>query len=217
MTSRTFAILSTGPDSPSADGRYEYRVWPRRPVSAMSALHRDWVLESAEKRTDIYLLGPHMTKSLVKLRNGTRLEIKQRGPDYLGLHYWSVALSQDFPLSTAALNQLEAALMLSQSLPADSGLSPAHLLARLSDYTDTIEPQIVRKSRLLFRQGFCRAEITRVRLGSRSRTSVTIEGPDPEAAGQAVDTLELGQMSNQSYGDFLRRRLLFAANPSLGH
>lgn len=212
MTSFAFAILSIRPNTSPADGRYEYRVWPNRPISAVSALHRDWVLESAEKRADIYLLGPQMTSSLVKLRNGTRLEIKQRGPDHLGLQYWSVALSQDFPLSSSALRRLEAALMLMQALPIDAGLSPAHLLASLSRCADTIAPQIVRKSRLLFRQGSCRAEIARVGFGNRSRMSVALEDSDPASAGLAVDTLGLGHMPNQSYGDFLRVRLLLAAN-----
>lgn len=217
MTSFAFAILSTKPDTPPADGRYEYRVWPRRPVSAVSVLHREWVLQSAEKRADIYLLGPQMTTSLVKLRNGTRLEIKQRGPDHMGLQHWSMALSQAYPLSSSALRRFEAALMLSQFLPIDAGLSPAHLLASLSQYAATIEPQIVRKSRLLFRQGSCRAEIARVGLGNRSRMSVALEDPDPMSAGHAVDTLGLGHMPNQSYGDFLHARLLSAAIPSPHH
>jgi len=217
MSSPAFAILSAASDASPADGRYEYRVWPHRPVPAVSALHRDWVLESAEKRADIYLLGPNMTKSLVKLRNGTRLEIKQRGPDHRGLQYWLVALSQDFPLSSSALRSLEAALMLIQSLPIEAGLSPAHLLAFLSQNAETIKPQIIRKSRLLFRQGSCRAEIARVGLGNLSWMSLALEDADPGAAGLVVNTLALGHMSNQSYGDFLRVRLLLAANPTPDH
>ncbi|WP_324753230.1 hypothetical protein [Roseovarius sp. Pro17] len=215
MTSFAFVLRKESLGMPSAGGRYEYRVWPRRALPAISDLHRDWTLEFAEKRADIYLLGAHAMPELVKLRNGTRLEIKRRGRDHMGLQYWQVALSQDFLLVPSALDQLAATFALSEALPSSAGLSPAHLVANLLRPPNRVKARIVQKSRLLFRRGTCVAEITHVRLDQRSWMTVAVEDPDPSSAAQAVDDLGLRYLPNQSYADFLLAEPLLIAEPSL--
>lgn len=211
MTLFTFGPRRIDPDISPTNGRYEYRVWPRRSLSATSDLHRDWVLASAERRADIYLLGSNGTVDLVKLRNGTQLEIKRRGGDQLGLQFWQLALSQDFPLSVFALNRLAAAFGLPRALPQSAGLSAAHLVAALLWPTNRVEARIVEKSRLLFRRGTSTAEITRVILENRSWMTVAVEDPDPVTAARMVACLDLEYLPNQSYGDFLRAGRLLNA------
>ena len=211
MTLFTLGMRMIEPDISPTNGRYEYRVWPRHSLSATSDLHRDWVLALAERRADIYLLGAHGMVDLVKLRDGTQLEIKRRGGDQLGLQFWQLALSQDFPLSVFALNRLAAAFGLPRALPQSAGLSAAHLVAALLWPINKVEARIVEKFRLLFGRGTSTAEITRVKLDNRSWMTVAVEDPDPVTAARMVASLDLAYLPNQSYGDFLRAGLLLNA------
>ncbi len=217
MTIFAFELRLNSPDAPSGDDRFEYRVWSRAAAAlpTISVLQSNWKPERTEKRADIYLLGENATHALIKLRDGGRLEIKLRGRDHAGLQYWSVAMSQAFPLSPTALDQFTAHLPLPESLQPGAGLSPAHLLAALLWPGSTIETPIVRKSRLLFRRGSCRAEITHVGLSNQSWMTVAIEDAEPISAAHAVDDLRLGRLPNRSYGDFLCAPSLPDAQPSL--
>lgn len=203
MTSFAFVIRAGPVAAPSNRGRYEYRIWPRSTPPIAAALQRDWVLDGAEKRDDIYLLGPNSPNALVKLRDGSRLEIKRRAPDHRDLQNWWVALSEEFPLSQSALRQLAAALFISELPPQVASLSPAHFLAALSRHSASSRILTVRKSRLSFRRQSCLAEITRVVWNNRTGLTIALEDPDPDRANQAVNALGLRQWPNRSYGDVL--------------
>lgn len=191
--------------SPGAQGaRYEYRVWlgPEDPV--VSQLHRGWPLVAAERRSDIYLLGHNPDRVLAKLRDGRRLEIKRRGRDLGTLQHWSMPVSTGFPLSAGARGALAEALSLRSELDADSGRTPAHLLSALGAAGGGVMSFRLRKSRLLFKRGECRAEVCRVATGGRTGLTVALEGPALEPVAQAIDDLGLGARPNLSYGDMLQ-------------
>lgn len=210
MTTVAFVLRDAPAELPSHAGRYEYRTWPLRLSSAIPRLQRDWALDGAERRSDIYLLGANSARMLVKLRDGLRLEIKRRGPNQADLQYWSVDLSRNFPLSPAALDQLAVLLLLPNGLPLDSGRSPGHLLARLCEHCTKITPQIIRKARLRFRRGTSQAEVTHVGWQNQSWITVALEDPDQTSAARVVGELGLAHLQNRSYGEFLQARLLQA-------
>lgn len=211
MTSFAFIIREPDFVAPSNQGRYEYRIWPRRTPSIVTALQQGWALDGAEARADIYLLGSNSSNALVKLREGCRLEIKRRGQDFVGLQHWRVALSDDFPVSPSALKHLSAALLI-PNLPMQTAcLSPAHLLVALSRLRADLETLTVRKSRLSFRDKSCRAEVTRVVWANQTRLTIALEDPDPAHAAGAVKALGLDRWMNRSYGEVLRARPLLIA------
>lgn len=214
MTSFAFVIREAILESTSNQGRYEYRIWPRRIPPIVPALQRDWTLDGAETRDDIYLLNSNSRNTLVKLRDGRRLEIKWRGQDRGNLQHWWVALSEEFPLPSSALRQLTTALLMPDLTPQTACLSPAHLLAALSRFDDDFETLTVRKSRLSFRQESCRAEITRIAWAGRTSLTIALEDPDPGHVEHAIKALELGHWPNRSYGDVLRAWPLLITKPT---
>lgn len=204
MIGADFVCHTAGRASRAQGARYEYRVWlaPEDPV--VSQLHRSWPLVASERRSDIYLLGPNPDRVLVKLRDGHRLEIKARGRDLGTLQHWSMPVSAGFPLAAAARGALAAALGLRTRLDSDSGRSPAHLLSALGAAGGGVMSCRLRKSRLLFERGGCRAELCRVATGERTGLTVALEGAALEPVAQAVDDLGLWAHPNLSYGDMLR-------------
>lgn len=185
------------------DGRFEFRSWPRGPTQAAARLQSQWVLESSERRADIYLVTPFSPEILVKLRDGSRFEIKRRGPDRGLLQYWTSPVSEKFPLTQSTLSLAARALPLCGSLNPGAGLSPAHLLAELVARTTRVIPVTVQKLRLIFLNGSCRAEICRASIFGRSCVTLALEDPDPASALSAVNALGLTDQPNLSYGDLL--------------
>jgi len=191
--------------------RFEFRIWPPVWPGAASQIQRSWRLEGAERRSDIYLLTSHSPVRLVKLRAGARLEAKRRGHDCGPLQSWTRQPYPLFPLSRLALRELADDLG-TDLLPSDAGLSPAHLVAELGASTPAVLPMTVRKSRLLFSKGNCRAEICRVAVSGRPRLTLSIEGPDPNVALKSIEDLRIGHLRNRSYGEMLCHRMLPAAH-----
>lgn len=203
MTEHIFA--RSGARIPKAgDGRFEYRVWPRAQPQAAARLQSGWVLESGESRADIYLATPFSAETLVKLRDGARLEIKLRGPDMDVLQYWTCPVSASFPLSRATLAAVARALGLTGQLQPEAALSPAHLVADIAAFAPLVRPVTIAKSRLIFRDGSCQAELCRVGEPGCSKVTIAIEDPDPASALSAIDALGIGGLTNLSYGDMLR-------------
>jgi len=210
MTDAGFVIYRVRSQTAPPEGRYEFRVWPRSPHPAGSALQRFWPQVGAERRTDVYLVHAASDLLLVKLRDGQRLEIKRRGHDVGSVQYWSTQFSTGFPLAAQERAALAEALDLTRGLSADAALSPAHLLATLDARAELVVPKRVRKSRLLFLSGACRAEVCRVAVGSWTGLTIALEAPDLPSIAVAVDDLRLGSLPNRSYGEALVR----LANPS---
>ncbi|WP_439156313.1 hypothetical protein [Yoonia sp.] len=205
MTDTAFVIRRFGRSAPLPDSRYEYRVWPRSPNRAVSLLHRFWPLTDAERRSDIYLVHPASDRTLIKLRDGRQLEIKCRAGDVAAVQHWTMPVSTEFPLTTAQLADLAAALSLQGRMPAAAGLSPAHLLAALDALDVPVIPQTVQKSRLLFRKGSCRAEICRVSVAGWRGLTVALEAAEFSVIAAALDDLHLRTLPNRSYGEALAR------------
>ena len=181
------------------NGRLEYRVWPGAAHPATARLHARWPQTGAERRDDIYLLHADSDRALIKLRAGTRIEIKRRHRDAGRVQHWSMPLSTGFPLGPGTREALARALSLA-ALPPVAGESPAHLLAALAGMRAPVLPKTVRKARLLFGDETCRAEICRVAVDGWRGTTVALEATDPQAMTRATTSLRLNGLPNRSYG-----------------
>lgn len=205
MTDTAFVIRRARNGASPQESRFEYRVWPRSSHPAVSLLHRFWPLTDAERRSDIYLVHPASDRTLVKLRDGRRLEIKRRERDVGTVQHWAMPVSTEFPLTPARLRDLAVALSLRGDLSETAGLSPAHLVAEHDAFSTTVVPQAVRKSRLLFRVGSCRAEICRVSIAGWRGLTIALDSPDLPPLAAALEALHLGTLPNRSYGEALVR------------
>lgn len=205
MTGKRFVFLAQRPAPKGQKARFEYRVWPRRPHPAVSLLQSSWPLAGAERRSDIYLVSPLSDRVLVKLRAGSRLEIKRRGEDSGRLQRWTMELSRPFPLSAEDCDRLDDALCLTRRLAPDTALSASHLMAELGMHADHVVPRTVRKSRLLFHAAGCQAEICRVGIDGWTLLTVGLEGTDRAAISAAARRLRLDSLPNRSYGEALLR------------
>lgn len=199
-----FVLVRTVPVSTQdSDGRFEFRSWPEGPTPAAARLQGLWVLESSERRADIYLVTAFSPEILVKLRDGSRFEIKQRAPDRGILQHWTCPVSELFPLTRPTLAVAARALQLPGRLNPRAGLSAAHLLAELAAYPSSVTPVTVEKARLTFLSGSSRAEICRATILGRRRVTLALDDPDPASALSAVKALGLADQPNLSYGDML--------------
>lgn len=203
MTGAGFVVQSAGRAPGPPDGRYEYRIWPQRLPSAVSRLQHGWPFVAAERRSDIYLLQPKSDVVLVKLRNGQRLEIKRRKRDVGTIQHWTMPVSTGFPLGVSDREALSEALVPRGELDVESGLSPAHLLAALRAQAPAMVAQPVRKSRLLFGDGDCRAEICRAVVGDWAGLTVALEAASLPSIAHSIDDLQFGRFPNRAYGEVL--------------
>ena len=209
MTATRFVLLAQRSARQEPESRLEYRIWPRRWHPAVSVLQSAWLLVGAERRADIYLVTALSDRVLVKLRGGSRLEIKRRREGVDALQRWRMELSTGFPLSAPEGEMLGDALGLAADLSPEAGLSAAHLMAELDSRSGHVLPRTVGKSRLLFeaggvvRTGGCRAEICRVSLGRRTALTVALEGTEPGSMTAATRGLSLDSLPNRSYGEAL--------------
>jgi len=205
-----FQIISENTQRQTPQSQFEFRIWPHSWPAAASQVQKSWQLMGAERRSDIYLLTPHSADRLVKLRAGTRLETKRRSYDCGPLQFWTNHLYPVFPMPRLALRALAGDLSV-DPLPPEFGLSPAHLVAGLGASAPTVLPLTVRKSRLVFSKGNSRAELCHVAMFGQTRLSLAIEAPDPDSAFRTIDSLDIGDMPNRSYGEMLCLRALPAA------
>lgn len=126
-----FVVREPGRAAPAPDARWEYRVWSGAMHPAVSHLQRVCALRAAERRCDVYLLGPDPARVLVTLRDGQRLEIKRRLQDLGRVRHWTMPVSTGFPLAPDARAALAEGVDLRDALAPETGLSPAHMLVQL--------------------------------------------------------------------------------------
>jgi hypothetical protein len=213
MIKTGFVVHSSARRSTPPDGRYEYRIWPRLTHAAISHLHRTWPLVAAERRSDIYQLAPQSDRLLVKLRAGQRLEIKRRTRDVGTIQHWTMPVSTEFPLGPRHRRALAEALDLSGGIAVETAQSPAHLLSALGAQGSGVVSQTVRKSRLLFESGGCRAEICRVAADGWTGLTIALEAAELPSIALAIEDLRLGTLPNLSYGDMLGRLVGLQSTP----
>ena len=188
----------------NADHRYEFRCWldddAAMDEAARARLARDWTEHGGDDRRDIYLLLPDRPDVLVKLRDGERLDIKQRIATRGALEQWAPRLNASFPLAPAeraVVSRLapELSAKIERCADAQGAARAAAGPARVAE---------VRKQRRRYRRDGVQAEATLANVAGADRTitlhTIAVEGVDPAAVDAAVTRLGLDGFDNRDYG-----------------
>jgi len=207
MSSVNFDVETPEPARAAETGRFEFRCWPGETGALLPYLYRNWSLADCERRADIYLLSAQSLMHLVKLRDGTRLEIKTLAGTMDPLQYWCVEYAEEFPLPRKDLDTIAVKLGVPGPVPPTGCLTPGHLIAALNENGAAMLPVTVGKIRALFLRGSRQTEITHVRFRETHFVSVAFENRDPDILLDAIDELGLGGFVNEHYGEFLLNRV----------
>lgn len=198
-------MSTPGPRTDIALPRHEFRVWGDLDrVAAMLATRIDDVIES--EGDECYLLAPPDLGVNPKIRDGL-LDVKRLIRVQRGCEQWEPVAKESFPLTAATI---------SASLFGLVGLEPPSLVRGEYSVDELIaevvvpDPRIdavaVEKSRTLGTVGPSRAEIARVTIAGRFRTStVAIESTDLDALVGLRAELGLEGAANENYPDAIRR------------
>lgn len=203
FSAHSFLVYDAAPECAPVETQYEHRAWFSSVPASARLLHRTWRQQSAESRSDIYLLAPHRPLTLAKLRGGQRLEIKRFLRFKGALEEWAVRRCPLFPLGADELERFGRFIGAGGRGRWLNGRSPAHLLASLIEARAGVEPVIVSKQRLVFERNGCRAEIARVESERLRAFTMAVEAPSPGKALLAIDELGLGGRPNRSYAGAL--------------
>lgn len=183
--------------------RWEWRTFGQHlgdAEAAFTAREADEVHASDE----LYLLVPGRSPSgraaVVKVRDEL-MDVKRLhavSPD--GLQQWAPEWKSPFPLAhTHALAVLEALGVEDVDLPTRDG----HALDALLDALAAAAPDVlvveVHKERRRYTLDGCPAELTHVRAGHRSTSTIAVEHADPELVRATVRALGLADRTNTAY------------------
>ena len=189
----------------SATTRFEFRCWPE----LTSALRRDietrYNLAPANRRTDIYFPAAHRDDLLIKLRSGSRFDIKACIGWQAPLEIWQVQMASDFPLTPD--EQAMLAVIFPDMDCADEPLAnPADALRRLGAVAPV---RAVEKVRRLSDAGGLRAELTEATCAGIAQWTLAFESASDTQVMDELAALSLGLSRNLSYGAALRHPALF--------
>jgi exopolyphosphatase/guanosine-5'-triphosphate,3'-diphosphate pyrophosphatase len=176
--------------------------WEWRTFEAVSPSVADHLLAQeplqVQTKDEVYVLSP-TSEASAKIRDD-RLEVKcLEERDASGLELWRPVLSAVFPLQAAIVGE---ALQLLH-VPVSSSLADAADLAAFLDACLAQGPRLravrVHKSRILYRLGACRAEITDVSADGRSLRTLAVESESPQAVVAELNLMGLVGRPNQNY------------------
>ncbi len=165
--------------------------------------------ERVQESDEIYLLSSTGTDA-VKVRDEL-MDVKhlvQVNAD--GLEQWVPVMKAAFPMTTADLKEMIAALGISSPL---TNVRTTYSLADLMDEVVVPSSDLiavdVHKRRVRYIIGGCLAEVTDVRAGDASTRTIAIESEDAERVVAAVRGLGLPLRPNLSFASGLRRLVRF--------
>lgn len=186
--------------------RYEFRQFGgdlTKVRDAFAALGRAEV-KSASRET--YIVTRLNIESNVKIRGG-RLQVKTLQARRGTLEQWARPLDAEFPVSIEEVeNIVLPALGLDIELGERGALEEGTLLA-LAGGQHALATVAVEKQRTLYEIGDCVAEFSVLHLGEETLQTVAIEALDAEALRGLLQTVGLEEAQNESYAEFLQRRL----------
>jgi exopolyphosphatase/guanosine-5'-triphosphate,3'-diphosphate pyrophosphatase len=188
---------------PSVVPRWEWRCFGEHfgaAEAAFAALAPEQVVESSE----VYLLSA-AGSDVVKVR-AELLDIKHlQQVDDDGLEQWMPVLKTPFPLTSADMNAVTAALGVSASTAAARTADSLDVLLReLVDPNPELRAVEVSKRRVRYTIGGCLAEVTDVRTERASTRSIAIESEDPRRVTATLRDLGLVPRPNVNYARGLR-------------
>ena len=123
------------------------------------------------------------------------------------LEEWARPLDAEFPVSVEEIEGIVIpALGLDLEIGRGGALTDGALLSVIAGQP-ALATAKVDKQRTLYDLGNCVAEFCELRVGDDKLESIAIETPDAEAAFAVLNKVGLGEAQNESYAEFLQRRL----------
>ena len=114
---------------------------------------------------------------------------------------------REFPVSVEEVESIVIpALGLDLEIGRGGALTEGALLAFVAGQPALADVK-VDKQRTLYDLGNCIAEYCELRIGDDKLDTIAIETPDAEAAFAVLNKVGLGEAQNESYAEFLQRRL----------
>lgn len=185
--------------------RFEFRCWPDLTTALRHDVEARYDLAPAAWRTDIYFPAAHRDDLLIKLRSGSRFDIKACIGWQTPLEIWQMQVASDFPL-TADEQAMLAGIFAGLSGASDPLADPADALRRLSAVSSA---RTVKKARRLSDSGGLRAELTEATCAGISHWTLAFECASDSQLMDEMAALSLGHFDNLSYGAALRHPALF--------
>ncbi|MAK59817.1 MAG: hypothetical protein CMK09_02440 [Ponticaulis sp.] len=187
------APLNTTNPAPACDkSRWELRCWTE---DCPEPLKDEWTDE--EYRVDTYFVSP-LTRWLLKIRNGERLELKVNLRTTQHLEQWTKEISQDFPLTPRTAHEATS-LHLS-----DYACQTADRVTSFIDLCTNFSVVDVKKHRLITTIGSTQVEWVSASFNGTTRHSVALESDNMEELSHIAAKLGLSAERNCNYGRLLR-------------
>ena len=187
--------LSTTTLQPATKSAWEYRVWTD---TMPEALKDEWTEE--EIRTDTYFLSP-LTRWLLKIRGGERLELKVNLETRDRMEHWTTQLSSAFPLTPRTVHEATSLHLSEYACQKPDRLTTFVDLCTNFDVVD------VHKYRRLTTIGSTQVEWTQAQIAGQLLHTVAFEAKDIEELKKIVKLMDLGDHTNCDYGRLLRSML----------
>ncbi len=157
-------------------------------------------------RRETYVVTRLNIEANVKIRGG-RLQVKTLRGRLGMLEQWARPLNAELPV---AVEDVESIMLPALGLDLEVGrggaLSEGALLALVSGQP-ALATVKVDKQRTLYDLGNCVGEFCLLQIGDDKLQTVAVETPEVEAALAVLNKVGLGEAENESYAEFLQRRL----------
>ncbi|MBA4225561.1 MAG: hypothetical protein C0456_02930 [Hyphomonas sp.] len=183
----------------------EYRAWPDQDDALAATIRRHFQSRHREDRTDDYLLPVSRCSLsfLPKIRAGKKFEIKQKIRTEGAIEIWRRILSESFPLHPNAQRVLEAVYP-GARFSGGALDTPGRLVGALMPNAFICR---VRKTRLTFRKGACKAEITQIEALGKETLTVALECSKLAPLADYLQKQGSSLLPNIDYGTWLRAQL----------
>jgi len=122
-----------------------------------------------------------------------------------GLEQWKPVMKAAFPVSSADVGKVFAALQVTTPTLARASYTLDQLIDELVKPAGQVRTVAVHKKRARYRIDECAAEMTEVVAEGKNVRTVAVESDDPAAVIAAVRGLGLGRFENVSYPRGLKR------------
>jgi exopolyphosphatase/guanosine-5'-triphosphate,3'-diphosphate pyrophosphatase len=175
--------------------RWEWRSFGPHFGDAESRL-KAYGIGTTQHSDEIYLLSS-MTDANVKIRNGF-MDIKRlEQTDRQGFEQWRPILKAAFPLTTADIETVFAAL--GAAPPQDSSKMTLEQLISEAGADARLRKLEVQKTRNRYRPEGCMAELTEVTTENKTIHTIAVESENPIRIAAVLHALRLQGVENVSY------------------
>jgi hypothetical protein len=186
--------------------RYEFRKFATDLTIVRDAFAARATGTAQPASRETYIVTRLNIESNVKVRGG-RLQVKTLRGRLGMLEQWARPLNAEFPVPVEDIESIVLpALGLDLEIGRGGALSENALLAVVSGQ-HALATTRVDKRRMLYEVGDCVGEFCELRIDDDKLHTIAIEASDADAALALLKELGLGDDQNESYAEFLQRRL----------